>query len=310
MAVDALWLQEGSYPARVDRLVFDALWDEGVLDLTSFVVSERQAGANMTVDVTAGRAVIAGDDQANQGSYLVRSDAATTDVTIAAAPGSDTRHDLIVLRVRDTNAGGPAGDDAAILVVEGSASSTPADPAVPDSAIVLARVRVPNGTASITDSLIDDLRVQATTKLVLAAGAVSLGQLDGEVSDQWEADISAAVVAALTGSWTTVTPASSWSTSSLGDSFAMRYKKVGNMVTVVGALRYTGSTGPTLLTATTLPAGFRPPGRLTVFGGDESSSIGITSAYFLADGTVAFRGPDSGLVNERVYSVMASFPVA
>ena len=158
MAVTTQWLQNVAYAARIDRALFAQLWDEGVCDLASFAVTERGAGANMTVDASAGRAVVEGDDQANQGNYLVTSTAAVTETAIGAAPGSGTRHDLIVLQVQDPNAGGAAGDNAIVKVIAGTPSATPADPAVPDSALVLARVRVPSGTVSITDALVDDLR--------------------------------------------------------------------------------------------------------------------------------------------------------
>ena len=47
-----LWMQAGVYPARVDRALIDAIWNEGVL--RGMTVVQRQAGANMSVDVTSG----------------------------------------------------------------------------------------------------------------------------------------------------------------------------------------------------------------------------------------------------------------
>lgn len=160
MAFNPLWLQNIDYPARIDRTVFDNIWTEGVLGGGSLEV-QPNAPANMTVTVAAGVATVTGDDQVFQGKYLVREQAVTTGVTITAAPGTGTRHDLVVLKVRDPNASGAAGDDAVIQVVTGVASGSPVDPAVPASALVLARVRVAAGTGSITSVMIDDLRVQA-----------------------------------------------------------------------------------------------------------------------------------------------------
>ena len=158
MAVTTQWLQNVAYAARIDRTLIDNLWTEGVLGAGSFLVSERGAGTNMTVDITAGVAVVTGDDQAFQGKYLCREQAATTGVTITTAPGSGTRHDLVVLQIQDPNAGGAAGDNAVLKVIAGATGNS-TDPAVPDSALVLARVRVATGTAAITDAMIDDLRV-------------------------------------------------------------------------------------------------------------------------------------------------------
>jgi microcystin-dependent protein len=181
MAFNALWLQAVDYPARIDRVVFDNIWTEGVLGSGSLQVTQSAPTA-MTVQVAAGVAVVQGDDQAFQGKYVCREQAATTGVAIAAAPGSGSRHDLVVLRVRDPNATGPAGDDAVIQVVTGTAAPSPVDPAIPNSALVLARVRVPAGTGTITNSLIDDLRVYAEdAHSTVPAGSVTLAMLASSV---------------------------------------------------------------------------------------------------------------------------------
>ncbi len=160
MSIDPLWLQNLDYPARIDRTVYDTLFTEGVHLAGDFEVTESVVPA-MSVDVAAGVAVVTGDDQIFQGKYLVRMEAADT-LTIAAAPGSGSRHDLIVLQVRDSNSGVGANDDAILDVILGTPGSSPVDPAIPDTALVLARVRVPAGTGSIINSLIDDLRVRTT----------------------------------------------------------------------------------------------------------------------------------------------------
>jgi microcystin-dependent protein len=160
MPVNALWLQNVDYPARIDRTVFDSIWTEGILGAGSFQVSPSSP-VGMSVQVSAGVAVVTGDNQVFQGKYLCREQAPTLGLTITAAPGSGSRRDLVVLQVRDPNATGPAGDDAVLAVVTGVASASPVDPAVPASALVLARVRVASGTGSITAGMIDDLRVQA-----------------------------------------------------------------------------------------------------------------------------------------------------
>lgn len=183
MAFETLWLQNVDYPARQDRIFADNIWTEGILGASSLTVSQSSPTA-MSVQVSAGVAVIQGDDQAAQGKYISRESAPTTGVTIGAAPGSGTRYDLVVLRVRDPNATGPAGDNAIIQVVAGTPSSTPVDPAVPNSAIVLARVRVPAGTGVITNALIDDLRVHAElAHNVIPAGSVTVSDLASSVAN-------------------------------------------------------------------------------------------------------------------------------
>lgn len=183
MAIQSLWLQNVTYPARHDRLTFDALWTEGVLGTGSLQVAPSSPAA-MTVRAAAGIAVVTGDDQTNQGKYLIRNDATVTGIAIAAAPGSGQRNDLIVLQVRDPNATGPAGDDAVVQVVAGTPSLTPVDPAIPNSALVLARVRVPAGTISITAGLIDDLRVTASDAYATTpAGSITTAMLSAPVAE-------------------------------------------------------------------------------------------------------------------------------
>lgn len=195
MAINALWLQNINYPARLDRIAYDSIWTEGTIGSADLAVTQSSPTA-MTVRVAAGTAVITGDDQANQGKYLVQNDALITGVAIGTAPGTGQRNDLVVLKVRDQNAGVGTNNDALIQVIAGTASSTPVDPAVPASALVLARVRVPAGTSAITTSLIDDLRVQATANFqTLPDGSVTSAKIaDGAIVN---ADINASAAIAL-----------------------------------------------------------------------------------------------------------------
>lgn len=161
-----VWLQAGTYSARQDRQLIDAIFDEGVFDRTAggLLVSQRAAGANDSVDVAAGVAVIAGDDESNQGKYFVRN-TATVNVPFSPAPGSNKRIDLLVLRVRDETAGGPTGDDAVFDIVEGTVAASPTPPAVPDTAIPLAEVERAAGDSSIVTAKITDRRLPASLRL-------------------------------------------------------------------------------------------------------------------------------------------------
>ena len=160
-----IWMQGSggvpSYSARQDRTIIAQLWDEGVLDLTAFKVTQRAAGANYTVDVSVGAAVVSGDDQVNQGAYLVRC-TATEPATVTAAPGSNSRYDLVCLRINDPNAGGNAGYTATIVVTAGTVSATPVIPSTPPSSLPLAVIGpISSSVVSITDSVIADYRVEA-----------------------------------------------------------------------------------------------------------------------------------------------------
>jgi len=157
-----LWLQNDIYPARIDRALIDAIWTEGIID--GFAVSQRAAGANFSVDVAAGHGAIHGDDQSAQGGYLAYI-TGTTNVPIAV-PDSLARVDLIILRINDPQAGGTAGNNATIEPLKGTPSaSNPQPPALPASAIELARVTVSAGASSITSAVIDiNKRAAATVR--------------------------------------------------------------------------------------------------------------------------------------------------
>lgn len=183
-----LYMQEGVYSARQDRMVFDSVYDEGVVDPASngLKVSQRGAGANMSVDVTAGKAVITGDDAALQGKYFVRS-TALENVVIAAADPTNPRIDVIVLEVRDNNVTGGGFSDARLRVIQGIPAGAPAVPATPGSAIALARVAVAAGAVSIVNANITDVRaamfvagevLSITNAEVAAAAAIARSKLD------------------------------------------------------------------------------------------------------------------------------------
>lgn len=158
MTIEAppLWVQGGTYPARLDRYSLDVMYEEGVLGPNDCKVSQRGAGANFSVDIAIGGFIINGDDQALQGKYLGRV-TATENVSVTAAPGSNSRYDLVTLRVNDPNAGGNTGNTVTAVIVAGTVSGSPVVPALPASSIPLAVIGpIASGTASITNALISD----------------------------------------------------------------------------------------------------------------------------------------------------------
>jgi hypothetical protein len=154
-----------SYSALDLRVLASALYrDEGLVlsgstGVDSLKVTQRAAGANFTVDIAAGFAVIAGDDVSEQGSYVVRS-TATENRTIPAPPGSGTRTHRVVAQIKDKLHNGVYTTyEWTLDVLEDTGSGTPA---VPASAIGLARVAVASGQSSVTNANITDDRVYAT----------------------------------------------------------------------------------------------------------------------------------------------------
>lgn len=159
-----LYQDANTYPARLDRQFIEDVFDvEGVIRTANpgaLLVTPRVAGANMSVDVAAGRAVIKGDDEANQGSYRVISTAAEN-LPIGAAPGSNSRIDLVIARVRDASVTGGVSSDWILEVIPGVVAAAPVAPAVPNTAIPLAQVLVAAGTVSIIAGMITDRRTSA-----------------------------------------------------------------------------------------------------------------------------------------------------
>jgi len=159
-----IWVQGGTYSARLDRSLLDVIFTEGVINPggSALAVTQRSTGANDSVDVAAGAAIISGDDEADQGKYYVRN-TGVVNVPFTPAPGSDQRIDLLVLQVNDPTAGGAAGDDAVFLVIEGTPAGTAVAPAVPDTAIPLAEVLRLSSDTSIVNAAITDRRPTSST---------------------------------------------------------------------------------------------------------------------------------------------------
>ena len=140
-----IWLQAGTYPARLDRGFIEQVLHGAERVFEGCVVSQTGVGGN-TVNVAVGSAAILGDDEVNQGMYFVEIVAAETSNSVTISSG--TRTDIVVLRVNDATAGGAATDDATIELISGTA--------LPDSAILLATIARTAGQpildADITDA--------------------------------------------------------------------------------------------------------------------------------------------------------------
>lgn len=156
------------YSALDARDVFHALVaTEGVL--SGMRVSQRAAGANMSVDVASGVAFVTGDDVTDQGKYLCRS-TAVENLTVPAAPGSGTRTHRVVARIKDKlHNGAWTTYEWTLELLADTGSGTPATPA---SAISLATVAVSAGQANVLDSHItnapDAARLSTVPRAVIS----------------------------------------------------------------------------------------------------------------------------------------------
>lgn len=133
---------------------------------------QRAAGINMSVDIQVGDAFVRRSDGTY--SHPVFNDAVYNQV-ISAADGSNPRRDIIVIYVDygqtpSTAVSNNTNGVVKIKVVNGTPAGSPVDPnaAAIQASVgsgnpysILARVRVPAGQTTISNSLIDDMRVMA-----------------------------------------------------------------------------------------------------------------------------------------------------
>lgn len=124
---------------------------------TDLKVTQRGAGANMSVDVAEGTCYVTGTESNYQGLYHCDNQG-VTNVVIGAANPTNPRRDLIVARIKDTEYGVAVTSAFTIEAIAGTPAGSPADPTVPANCIVLARVAVAAAASSITNANITDLR--------------------------------------------------------------------------------------------------------------------------------------------------------
>lgn len=186
---------------------------EGIGDSTDLNVTQRGAGANMSVDVSSGRCLVRGDEGSVQGTYHCVNDA-TVNLAIGAADPTNPRWDLVVAKVQDALYSG-AVNAWSLAIVPGTAAGSPADPAVPNNAIVLARVVVGAAVSSITNANITDLRPRAFgasgPAIVNSARRPGVTYGPGVPFTGlriYEADTDRMLVRNAAGAWVTITPVS------------------------------------------------------------------------------------------------------
>jgi len=184
------WFRDAAHPAETDRLVLASLLNPhpalasgagitggagyGVGPApTELQVTQRGAGANMSVDVAAGTAHIDGTETGQLGIYIGNNDG-TVNLPISASHATLARKDLIVARVKDSEFSG-VDDNWALEVVTGTPATggTEVEPAAPASSVVLAVVAVAASAASITNANITDRRrrVSALGGIVVCTSA-------------------------------------------------------------------------------------------------------------------------------------------
>lgn len=176
--------------------------------ITGLNAVQRAAGVNMSVDIQVGDAFVRRSD----GSYAhpVFNDAVYNQV-ISAADGSNPRRDIVVIYVDygqtpSTAVSNNTNGVVKIKVVNGTPAGSPVDPngAAIQASVgagnpysILARVRVPAGQTSISNSLIDDLRTMITSNATVTLPKINGGSTAGVLTTDTSGNVTAQ------GVWTT-----------------------------------------------------------------------------------------------------------
>lgn len=176
----------------------------GVIGPGSLLVTPNGT-PNDTVHVAAGIVGVRGTQENDQGIYVTGNDADKV-LTIAAST-TNPRNDLVIAQIRDNQYPTFTQDDWLVTTVTGTPAGVPVDPAVPEDALVLARLRVPTGvSAVISGAEIDDLRPRITaTGGITPVAALSAwpGPQQGDVL--WRTDVDRLAVRTATA-WRHIAP--------------------------------------------------------------------------------------------------------
>lgn len=148
-------LQQTYQAADLGRAFRDIV-GEGVVAGGDMKVTQRGAGANMSVDVAAGVAWVLGDTATDQPPYRIRNDA-TVNLAVTAANATNPRKDLVVAEVLDSAFTG-SSNLWRLRVIAGTPAGSPAVPTLPATAIPLAVLTIAANDTQVNTADIADAR--------------------------------------------------------------------------------------------------------------------------------------------------------
>jgi hypothetical protein len=138
-----------NYAAQDDRELLSTLFPVGgPLTPADFQMTQRGAGANFSVDISAGRCAVVGTTSTEQGTFLTRT-TGVVNLTTPSAPGSGaTRTHRVVAEILDKQAAGSLyGWRFHLLEDTGSG-----EPAAPASSFTLGTVSIAVGQGSVLNA--------------------------------------------------------------------------------------------------------------------------------------------------------------
>lgn len=254
--------------------------------------------ANMSYDVRALTAVLSRG--ASAGAVFLSNDAVYNVVT-TAAPGSNSRYDVVYLWQREYSLDG-TNSDPVIGVTQGTAAASPTVPSLASfpGAIELARILVPSGVTATNSgtTITQTAPFTATSGGVIPFRNTTERDAGTFVESQLGWLIDTDVIQQYSGSaWATLTATSTGSVSlasGITASVATKVVKIGDVVhlafTFVNA--NTTAAAPTGSVVATLASGFRPAVKTVIMG--INNQITIPLSFMIETTGVITAIPSSG----------------
>lgn len=149
------WVQNRPVPARIERMMLNKYFQSPGIVTASALNITAQGSPNMTVNVAAGEAWVAGTSVSNQGYYHVVNDSIV--VLTVNQSNTSSRTDIVILRVYDSEYAG-SFDIAQLEIVTGTPGG--GTPATPANSLKLATITVGANVTSISNANIVDNRAQ------------------------------------------------------------------------------------------------------------------------------------------------------
>ncbi|WP_159944811.1 MULTISPECIES: hypothetical protein [unclassified Nocardiopsis] len=129
MALSVTAIGANEYPTTVEdvrQLIAGLRPGTGSIGARDFPVMPSDQGGGLAVEIGPGRAVLEGRSAVDQGSYLVWS--AESEILPWPGPAAQPRIDALVVTVADAQYGQVEAQGPAWMIVQGTASTTPAAP--------------------------------------------------------------------------------------------------------------------------------------------------------------------------------------
>lgn len=152
----------------------------GVAAGTALKVTQFSGGANMSVDVAAGKAVIEFTNSGGTGATYkaVLSNTAVITLPIATADPTNPRKDIVYAKIDGSiNPDASSGNACSIAVATGTPAGSPTAPSVPAGSILLATIDIPASDTTIANAQITDGRTMVQLKTTVLPDVARVADL-------------------------------------------------------------------------------------------------------------------------------------